>query len=238
VLAGSVGASEELARAAGNALALVEGVLGSAPAKRTAEIARTGVLQPRTLPLCPLATNYRGGSSCRVGTYDVSKEQTLTSRPVLAIIRGLLASTLGTSLPQQLYSVFDPLGASIRLYIVCNLRAGSRAPSWAKRETSPQARAPAEPFGGVRRSFHPLETKHGRQLVWGRRAHSRDRFRDASLVQHGLARRTPAMGLGARSARRAQDPGPPVYRSRSRSAEDPFPVRHASDSRRTGSSWS
>jgi hypothetical protein len=59
VLAGGVAASEELAGAVGNAGALLEGVLGSAPAKGAAEVARMGVLRQRALPLCPLTTNYR-----------------------------------------------------------------------------------------------------------------------------------------------------------------------------------
>jgi hypothetical protein len=86
------------------------------------------------------------------------------------------------------------------------------APSVSEREASPQGRALAKPFGGGPRPCHRLEAHHDRQLVWERRTHGRSRFRDGRLVQHGLVRRTIALGPCPRPARRVQNPGPPVYR--------------------------
>jgi hypothetical protein len=59
VLAGGVEGGERMAGAVGNALALLEGILRSAPAEGARSAARAGVLGSGDLPLCPLATNYR-----------------------------------------------------------------------------------------------------------------------------------------------------------------------------------
>jgi hypothetical protein len=59
VLAWGLESGKGMAGALGDAVALLEGVLRSAPASRAKIAARTVVFGKGDLPLCPLATNYR-----------------------------------------------------------------------------------------------------------------------------------------------------------------------------------
>jgi hypothetical protein len=59
VVAEGVEEGEGVAGAVGNAVALLESVLGSSPAKGARRAARESVFGQRALPLCPLATNHR-----------------------------------------------------------------------------------------------------------------------------------------------------------------------------------
>jgi hypothetical protein len=86
-----------------------------------------------------------------------------------------------------------------------HLDSGVKASGWATFLRWPKR---GKPFGSQPRSLTGMEASSAR---------GRDRFSDGRVVLHGLGCCARALGFGARSAKRVQDPGPCVYQPQRRS---------------------